>query len=136
MLITIQKLLWSIIIGTAIAAVYTFYTKRVLGSFVRQLFEKDAFDPESAVSLEQLKPKGLAFIKYSLRSGTSFSETVLCADGKYYIPENQLDKAEHKYCGENITVLVVMIILVLLFVTALVCSYIFPGLLSLLGISA
>lgn len=136
MLFTVQQLLWSIIIGTSLAAVYTFYTKRVLGSFVRQLFENDAFEPESAVSLDQIKPKGLPFIKYSLRDGTSFSETVLCSDGKYYIPENFIDKAERKYCGEHLTIIIVMVVLIVLLATALICTHLFPELLSLLGIQS
>lgn len=134
-MLTIQQILWSAMIGLTLAAVYTFYTKRILGAFVHKLLERDAFEPETAVPLEDLSLKGLPFIRFSLREGTDFSETVLCADGKYYIPESKIDKAEHKYCGEHISVFVFLLIIILLFFTALVCSYMFPELLAMLGIS-
>ncbi len=134
-MLTIQQILWSAMIGLTLAAVYTFYTKRILGAFVHKLLERDAFEPETAVALNDLSLKGLPFIKFSLREGTDFSKTVLCVDGKYYIPENKIDKAERKYCGENISIIVFVLMLTLLFFTALVCSYLFPELLAMLGIS-
>ena len=108
----------------------------MLGSFVRRLVEHDAFDKESAVPLEALGLKGLPFIKYSLREGTSFSRTVLCHDGKYYIPEERIDMAERKYCGERIPLLLLPILLLVLCFTALICNYLFPELFTMLGITA
>ena len=55
MMLTLKQIVWAIAIGIAAASIYTFYTKRVLGSFVRRLFEHDAFDKESAVPLEALE---------------------------------------------------------------------------------
>ena len=132
---SLQQILWAIIIGVAIGAVMTFYTKRVLGGFIKKLLERDAFDPESAVGFDELGIKKSGLLKYSLREGTSFSETVLNEGGKYYIPESSIDKAEKKYGGETMSVFVVLVILAVLFVTALICSYAFPELLSMLGIS-
>ena len=136
MMLTLKQIVWAIAIGIAAASIYTFYTKRVLGSFVRRLFEHDAFDKESAVPLEALGLKGLPFIKYSLREGTSLSQTVLCHDGKYYIPEERIDMAERKYCGERIPLLLLPILLLVLCFTALICSYLFPELFTMLGITA
>ena len=136
MMLTLKQIVWATAIGIAAASIYTFYTKRVLGSFVRRLFEHDAFDKESAVPLEALGLKGLPFIKYSLREGTSFSRTVLCHDGKYYIPEERIDMAERKYCGERIPLLLLPILLLVLCFTALICNYLFPELFTMLGITA
>ena len=136
MMLTLKQIVWAIAIGIAAASIYTFYTKRVLGSFVRRLFENDAFDKESAVPLEALGLKGLPFIKYSLREGTSLSRTVLCHDGKYYIPEERIDMAERKYCGERIPLLLLPILLLVLCFTALICNYLFPELFTMLGITA
>ncbi len=127
-------MLWSIAIGIAIAAVYTFYINRVLGTFVKALFAAEAFDEESAVTLESLNIKGGGFIRYSLREGTSFSETVKCTDGKYYIPEESMDKAESKYCGDKLSVFVVLAILITVFAVTLACSYMFPELFQFAGI--
>ena len=136
MMLTLKQIVWAIAIGIAAASIYTFYTKRVLGSFVRRLFEHDAFDKESAVPLEALGLKGLPFIKDSLREGSSCSRTVLCHDGKYYIPEERIDMAERKYCGERIPLLLLPILLLLLCFTALICNYLFPELFTMLGITA
>ena len=135
-MVTFQQILWAFAIGIAAAAIYSFYINRILGNFVKYLLKADAFDAESGVSLDELNIKGMSFIKYSLREGSALSETVKCENGKYYIPEENFDKAEHKYCGEHLSLLVVFLLLILLFITVLVCSYIFPELFEMLGIYA
>ena len=44
--------------------------------------------------------------------------------------------AERKYCGERIPLLLLPILLLVLCFTALICSYLFPELFTMLGITA
>ena len=128
---TFEQILLAFIFGVTAAAVYTYYTKSILGGLVRKLFEHNAFDGDSAISLEEAGYKKSFLLKYSLRPGTDFAETVRSVDGRYYIPEDKIEKAESKYKNENITVFVVLLAILALAIIALACIYIFPDLLEI-----
>lgn len=127
---TVKQIIWCVTIGIAIAAVYTFYNKKVLGGLVKKLFDMDAFDIDSAVDLGSAGYSKNIFIKYSLREGTSFADTVRCHDGRYYIPEEKIHKAENKYKDEGATIVVLLITLAVLFIVALIAVYAFPNLIN------
>ncbi|MGI6716440.1 MAG: hypothetical protein ACOX3X_04495 [Eubacteriales bacterium] len=126
-----EQILIAFIVGVTFSAVYTYYVKAVLGSLVRGLFERNAFDEASAVTIEEAGCKNSIFLKYSLRPGTDFSETVRSVNGKYYIPEDKIDKAENKYKSEGITVFVVLLTILAFAIITLVCIYVFPELYNL-----
>ncbi len=121
-----EQIILAFIVGVSVAAAYTFYTKSVLGSLVRKLFENNAFDEDSAITLEEAGCDKKFLLKYSLRPGTDFAETVRSVNGKYYIPEENIEKAESKYKGEGITVLIVLAAILVLALIALAGIYIFP----------
>lgn len=123
---SLEQIFWAFIIGVVIAAVYTFYTKKILGGFVRALLDANAFSESTAVSFEDLDYKPNFFLKYSLRDGSAFSDTVKNKDGKYYIPEEKIEKAESKYKGESITVLILLVSIFAFALIALLCIYLFP----------
>lgn len=124
---TIEYVLWAFMIGVAIATVYTFYTKRILGTLVRKLIAIDACSPETAISLEQLNYKLNSAVRYSLRKGTSFSDTVLIDDnGNYYINPRNLNKAKIQYRNEGTSVYLLLVTLVVLLGVALISTYIYP----------
>ena len=123
-----EQILVAFILGVTVSAVYTYYVKSVLGRLVRGLFEANAFDEETAVTIEEAGCKNNFFIRYSLRPGTDFSETVKNANGKYYIPEDKIEKAENKYQNEGITIYVVLLTILAFAVITLVCIYVFPDL--------
>jgi hypothetical protein len=130
---TLEQILWAFIIGVAAAAVYTYYTKKILGGLVRKLFELEAFNEESAVTLGEVGCAKSFLLKYSLRDGTDFAETVKHIGDRYYIPEDMMEKAEAKYKGENITIFFVLIAVVAFAALALICVYIFPELIDMTG---
>jgi len=128
---TVEQILLAFIFGVTVAAIYTFYTKSVLGSLVRKLFEHNAFDTDSAISLEEAGCKKSFLIKYSLRQGTDFAETVKSFEGRYYIPEDKIEKAEYKYKSEGITVFVVLAAVLAFAIIALASIYVFPDLMEM-----
>ncbi|MEG1742779.1 MAG: hypothetical protein RR246_01270 [Clostridia bacterium] len=131
-MITVEQILWSFFIGVAFASVYIYYTKHVLGKFVRLLLGLDAFDIDNAVTLEAIKMDKNIFVKFALREGSSFSETVMCENGKYYVPEKNLDKAEKKYSDDGTTLFIILLILLVLLFVALVSVYVIPNLIDMI----
>lgn len=130
----ISYLIWMFVIGAAIAMIVMYYNVRFLGKFVRKLLQIDATSPESAISFEELGLKMSPAVKYSLRPGTSFSETVLStADGRYYIAPDKVSMAKSKYRGKDTTIVFVLLCILALAVVAFAFSKIFPDLLSKVG---
>ncbi len=123
-----KQVLWAFMIGVSCAAVYLFLVRRFLGTFVRKLLEHDAFTPETAVGFEDIEMKNNFFIKRSLRPGTDFSQTVLEHEGKYYIPEDKLEKAESKYKSATGGVLILFLAIIIFAVVTAVAVYVFPHL--------
>ena len=128
---SLEQIFWAFIIGVMIAAAYTFYTKKILGGFVRALLNENAFSESRAVSFEDIGYKPGFFLKYALRDGSAFSETVKSKNGKYYIPEDKIEKAESKYKGESITVLIMLVAILAFAAVALLCIYLFPELVEM-----
>lgn len=128
---SLEQIFWAFIIGVMIAAAYTFYTKKILGGFVRALLNADAFSESRAVSFEDIGYKPNFFLRYSLRDGSAFSDTVKNKNGKYYIPEEKIEKAESKYKGESITVMIMLVAILAFAAVALLCIYLFPELVEM-----
>lgn len=123
----LKQILWAFIVGVGIATIYTFYIRKVLGGLVRKLIAIDACSPEAAISLENINYKMNSLVKYSLRKGTEFSQTVLINEkGLYYINPEYLDKAKLKYKEEGTSVFLMFIILIVLAAVALISTYIYP----------
>ena len=130
----ISNLIWMFVIGAAIAMIVMYYNVRFLGQLVRKLLQIDATSPESAISLDELGLKMSPAVRYSLRPGTSFSETVLSTeDGRYYIAPDKVSMAKSKYKGKDTTIVFVLLCIVTLAVVAFAFSKIFPDLLSKVG---
>jgi hypothetical protein len=128
---SINYILWAFVIGIGVAFGYSFYTSRILGKLVRKLLSIDACSPETAVSPEQIGLKIGSMLRFSLRNGTSFSETVLKNEnGNFYISPAQVNKAKIKYKSENMTVFLLLVILILLAGIALISTYVYPDLMD------
>ena len=130
----IGSLIWMFMIGAAIAMVIMYYNARFLGRLVRKLIQIDATSPESAMPLNELGLKITPALKYSLRPGTSFSETVLkTEDDRYYIAPDKLSMAKAKYRGKDTTIVFVLLCILALVVVAFAFSKILPDLLNKVG---
>ena len=87
-----EQILVAFILGVTVSAVYTYYVKSVLGRLVRGLFQANAFDEETAVTIEEAGCKNNFFIRYSLGPGTDFSETVKKSGSTYPRRQNRKRK--------------------------------------------
>ena len=127
-------LIWMFIIGASIAMIVMYYNVRFLGKFVRKLIQIDATSPESAMSFEELGLKMSPALKYSLRPGTSFSETVLTtADGRFYIAPDKVSMAKSKYKGKDTTIVFIALCILALVVAGFAFANVFPDLLTKVG---
>ena len=125
---TIEFVIWAFLIGGAVATIYTFYTKVVLGKLVRKLIEIDACSPETAISLEQIDYKMNSSVERALKKNSSFSQTVRTdGNGLFYINPEDLKKAGTKYRNDGITIYILLVLLLVLGATALICAYFFPS---------
>lgn len=66
-IVNIHVIVFGIYIGIMLAAVYTIYTKNVLGKMVRNLLETGSIEPENAKTLDELGLKKNLFIRLALR---------------------------------------------------------------------
>jgi len=76
----INTIVFGFCMGIFFATLIAVYLKRVQGSFMRALLEKNAVTPESAITLEQVGRKADAFIKLALRQGGTLRKIVKTAD--------------------------------------------------------
>ena len=120
--------LWAFMIGVSLAALYVFFVRKTLGGFVQKLLSNNAFTPETALSMEELGQKPTFLLRRSLAHNGDFSQTVLCENGKYYIPEDRVQKAESKYKNNTGGVVILLLAIVLFAIATLICVYLFPQL--------
>lgn len=132
----INAIVWMFVLGASVAMCISYYNVRFLGRLVRKLIEIDASSPESALTLDELGIKITPALKYSLRPGTSFSETVLkTEDDRYYIAPDKLAMAKTKYRGKDTTIVFLLLCLFGLIVVAFAVTRILPDLLNATGTS-
>ena len=123
----INTILWMFMLGICAAIISVYYNNRFLGRIIRKLIEIDATNADSALSPKELGVKITPFVKYALRPGTSFSQTVLTTDdGKYYIADNKVDMAKAKYSGKESSLLFVIICILLLLLVTFALTAVFP----------
>lgn len=94
----IRTVLLCVIAGFGIALVIMYYCKMIAGKSIRLLFEQKAFSPENAKSLEELGLGNIAYHKKQIEEKSP--QKAIAAkteDGKYYIREEQKDRAERTY---------------------------------------
>ena len=145
----IEVLVWALFIGFVIASFMIFYHKRIIGSFVRALLEKQASSPESALSIYDLGFGKNTFIRNALRSDTTLRRLVWELDdnmqkredgviysarsnmldinnAKFYIPEENRIRAELRYSAKGTDVFTIIIAVVLFMAIAYAALLLIP----------
>ena len=136
----IPALVWGIII----AAVATFYCRRVLGGFVRTLIKKEAFSPDAGMTLLETGSFRSTIIRRELCHSAFLRKVVFCREeqaflaekGKdapykidftrdhFYIPEDLKYRAENRFNQKGSTWLYVVLTVVLVpVVVGLLCRF-------------
>lgn len=137
--------IWSVILGIIIALLFSFYNRRVLGSFFRALVRTGSQDEESAKTLAEInQTENDAIIKkLKKRQYTDVvtvvnenkdanGNPVIDENAKFYIEESKFSRIRDQWgeTDENVLVLIggiVGIIILGVLVTALVASSIFSA---------
>ena len=144
----IPALVWGIII----AAVATFFCRRVVGEFVRTLFKKEAFCPDAGVTLLDAGLFRSTVVRRELSKSAFLRKVVFCREeqaflaekGKnatykidftrdhFYIPEDLKYRAENRFRAKGSTWISVVLTVVLFpLVVGLICRFM-PGILQLI----
>ena len=113
---SLTMILFSIVVGTVIAAVAMLYRQLFLGGIVRKILAKKAHSEEDAISIEDMGYSKKNFlIKYALRNKSTFSKIVLRTNEKiprYYIPEERRLREEIRFRkkGNSFVTIILMIL--------------------------
>ena len=138
---TLELVIWSIFIGVSIGVFAVFYTRRILGAFIRKLLEKNCTSPENALSIEELGFASNFFVKSSLKSGIlklfvltdkNCPPSDLKTD-KLYIPESKKHGAELRFSGKDTDVFGIIIALAIFVALAYAMTLIIPYVMTLIG---
>ena len=141
---TLEKVIWAFFIGVVLAAIMLWYNQRVPGSAVRALNSKKANSPDTALTLAELGCDNI-FIRTALKRSDSTLRKVVYStnntakikkedfsEARFYIPEEQKDRAEIKYKAKNTTIPIVLLTIVLMLILALLSLKYIPKLLELI----
>lgn len=80
--ITVTAAVWALIIGLVAGSVISLYSKAYLGRIVRRLIKIEAFQKESAVTLEALGVRASRLMRYSLRDNSPLRKHIFIANGE------------------------------------------------------
>ncbi|MBR3994142.1 MAG: hypothetical protein IKI97_02565 [Clostridia bacterium] len=143
----IGTLIYIVFAGIIFAYIYTYYSGKVLGGFVRKL-SKGGFDSqENTATLSELCYSKISVFLISLSLGESASlrkyvSAVFTPDelavGKekgieqrYYLPKENIEIAEKRYNGENMSFVKLICGILILVVASAICAKIFPYAISM-----
>jgi hypothetical protein len=127
----LNYMIWAFVIGVGLAAVYTFYIKKVQGKLVRRLISIDACSPDTAISLDKIDYKMNSIVQSELRRKGPFAETVKVTEsGMFYINPEMLDKAKTKYKSDIMPVFILLFLLIMLAGIGLLATYVLPQLID------
>ena len=136
-------IIWSIILGIVIALFISFYNRKVIGSFFRALVAAEAFEEETAKTIDEIHQRDNDAVIRKLETSSMYRDIVtiigdngeeepkhgkivITEDTKFYISEEHCTQVRSQWgeTNENVLVLVAgvigMIILGLLLTVILV----------------
>ena len=140
----VNKMIPALIWGIIIASLATFFCRRVVGSFVRTLCEKEAFDPQRAVTLFDTGLFRSTVVRRELTKSAFLRKVVFCREEQafllekgrdatykidftkdhFYIPEDLKYRAENRFSQKGSTWLYVVLTVVLVpMVVGLICRF-------------
>jgi uncharacterized membrane protein YraQ (UPF0718 family) len=121
--------IWSIILGIVLALFISFYNRKVAGSFFRSVIANEAFDEESAKTLDELHQRENDAVIRKLESSSMYRDIVviigengeeepkhgkitITEDTKFYIPEENRAQVRNRWgeTNENVIVLIAGVI--------------------------
>ena len=113
--IPLPLVLWAMFAGFVVAMCVVLYQKLVTGKFVKFLIKQEKSTEENAATLEEAGCAKNLLLKWALRDGTTFRKVVKkTKDGRYFLPEENRDRARTAYDNKGASVFTVLIGAILL----------------------
>ncbi len=142
-ILTLNIIVWSLFIGFLIGIGATIYNKVILGALTRSIIDRQIFNEDAALSLEQLGHAN-PFVKFALRRGGTFRRIVrMCGDsadgdsslsvsrGKFFIPEENIPRAEKIYGNLGVSIPSILLSVLAFLVVTLLALIVVPDLIQL-----
>lgn len=127
----VTGIVWLLLGGIGVAAVYLWYSRSFVGVLVRRLIEIDATSPETAVPLSAIHCRLTPPLRLALREGGALYEIVLRIDGAkgetlYYIAPEKAAMAKAKYRNEGTSVFFLLLVIGLLVLVGVLFTVLYP----------
>lgn len=123
---SVKTLIWCFAVGIAVAAAYTYYVKGIVGKLVRALVREEAYDGESAKSLEALGCGGFIY-RFILRKGQADNGYVLCTeDRRVYLLKDKADRLLAKHGSNEVSATSYILVFVILIVVMALVTALYP----------
>lgn len=126
-----RVLIGCICVGLAVASVYAYYAKGLVGKLIARLINADAFDVDSAKTLEELGCDSFVF-RLIARKGSLQEGAVLSESGRFYIVEDKKEKILAKYSGGEESAAGLIAVLLIIAVLAAAIALFYPDVEKLL----
>lgn len=127
----VTGIVWLILGGIGVAAVYLWYSRSFVGVLVRKLIEIDATSPETAVSLSAIHCRLTPPLRLALREGGALDGIVLQRKEDsdkplYYLAPEKADMAKAKYRNEGTTIFSLFVVIGLLILIGVLFTVFYP----------
>ncbi|MBE6677639.1 MAG: hypothetical protein E7597_02460 [Ruminococcaceae bacterium] len=129
-----ETLIWCGAVSAALASVFAFYSKNVVGKIVSALLKVKAFSPQDAKTLKELGCDTM-LCRFALRKGSMQDGAVLSADGAYYIAEEKAEKMTAKFSKSEASAWVLVVVFAVAAIAAALLAAVYPTVARLLGIA-
>ena len=95
-LFSVKLMILGLFVGLSLASFGALYDKRVLGETVRAILRKEAYTPETAVTLSEIGYERNSIVRHSVRKSVTLRRVVHCVEEEKFLAEQELRRAEHE----------------------------------------
>ncbi len=114
-------IIWSLYLGIIAASIISIYNRIFLGRFVKVLYDRKAYDKETAIAPLETGYRNI-YLKRALKKSITFKKIVVTDDTtntdilqkKYYLSENNRERAKNLYAQNGAHPLFVIFIAILM----------------------
>ena len=148
---TLEQVLWPMLAGIVLAAAIVLLNKKLFGRIVRRLIELRAFTPQTAVTLREAGLRETRVLRFALREKSAFRKLVhtclpaqepaesaskeqkeTLASLRFYLPEENCDRASLQYDNNGASFLGVFLACILFFAAILILLTIVPDFIKMI----
>ena len=125
---------WSLGIGICLCNFYIYYNKVILGKFIRYLAEHNAFDAQSAQTLENSGFSGNPLLVGALKRGSAalYGVVAVTDDKAYYIPAEKKKKAQKMFASHGTSLVLAIASSVVILAASYAVTLVLPWVISVI----